>query len=300
MTLNKKNQLVELGAKIMLKNKYDKGFTLIEIVAILILIGILMAVAASKYFDMRDAAQKRAALATVAEAQSRINSVFAEKILGGDTCTVARGYASLLENIDDDNDESSNAFGDYYLTGQASENVINVRVSLISDTDNKTITTATLYLPECGSNAGGGGDPANPVDPNEPSIGNPVTPPEDGWFDADDLIDMFGVTSLGDWQINWDRHREGTIVRNYTGLDGPKGLYINIGDRQRVKLEADSADDWVSYENGKWSSTPSKGKLYMQKNDKGDVVGVYVLAKDGGTISTPPGENWVQLRKYRE
>lgn len=38
----------------------------------------------------------------------------------------------------------------------------------------------------------------------------------------------------------------------------------------------------------------------MQKNDKGDVVGVYVLAKDGGTISTPPGENWVQLRKYRE
>lgn len=131
MTLNKKNQLVELGAKIMLKNKYDKGFTLIEIVAILILIGILMAVAASKYFDMRDEAQKRAALATVAEAQSRINSVFAEKILGGDTCTVARGYASLLENIDDDNDESSNAFGDYYLTGQASENVINVRVSLI-------------------------------------------------------------------------------------------------------------------------------------------------------------------------
>lgn len=285
----------------MLKNKYNKGFTLIEIVAILILIGILMAVAASKYFDMRDEAQKRAALATVAEAQSRINSVFAQRILSGDTCTVARNTAKELENIDDDNDTSRGFdFGDYYLKGDEKEDVIDVTVYLISETPERAITTATLYLPECGSNTGNNEDPENPVDPNEPSIDNPVTPPESGWFNASDLINMFGVTSLGDWQINWDRYREGTIVRNFTWFDGPPGLYINIGDGQRVKLEADSADDWVSYENGKWSSTPSKGKLYMEKNANGDVVGVYVLAKDGGTISTPPGENWVQLRKYRE
>ena len=70
-------------------SKKQMGFTLIEIVMVLVLLGILSAVAVPKYFDLRDQAEMQAAKATVAELQARLNAHFASKLLDGHACSDA-------------------------------------------------------------------------------------------------------------------------------------------------------------------------------------------------------------------
>ena len=77
-------------------SKKQMGFTLIEIVMVLVLLGILSAVAVPKYFDLRDQAALKSAQAVVAEAQARVNGKFAAQLLAGDNCSKAR-TAALTE-----------------------------------------------------------------------------------------------------------------------------------------------------------------------------------------------------------
>ena len=74
-------------------SKKQMGFTLIEIVMVLVLLGILSAVAVPKYFDLREQAELNAAKATVAEFQSRLNARFASALLQGKDCSAARTAA---------------------------------------------------------------------------------------------------------------------------------------------------------------------------------------------------------------
>ncbi len=63
----------------MLKNQ--KGFTLLEIIAVLVILGILAAVATPKYFSLVDEAQKYAALSAIGEVKARANQYYALKTL---------------------------------------------------------------------------------------------------------------------------------------------------------------------------------------------------------------------------
>jgi len=63
----------------MLKN--EKGFTLIEIIAVIIIMGILAAVAVPKFFSMQDDAVKASLNGALSEAAARFNHAFSKYIL---------------------------------------------------------------------------------------------------------------------------------------------------------------------------------------------------------------------------
>lgn len=77
----------------MLLFRNKKGFTLIEIVLVLVLLGILAAVAATKYYDLRDKAEYARACAYANHFSAELNTVCSKKILEGKTCLTAREEA---------------------------------------------------------------------------------------------------------------------------------------------------------------------------------------------------------------
>jgi MSHA pilin protein MshA len=78
----------------MLRN--EKGFTLIEIIAVLVILGILAAVAVPKYIDMLEQSRVSAAQGAIAEIKARASGFYSNKLLvNGAVPTSAAVLASV-------------------------------------------------------------------------------------------------------------------------------------------------------------------------------------------------------------
>ena len=136
-------------------SKKQMGFTLIEIVMVLVLLGILSAVAVPKYFDLKDQAEAKASGAIAAEVQARLNGGFANELLNGTvkTCTKAReeGIKEGLKAVSESGSINTNYTVTYTPADPTSlgDDKASFEINVKGDKDHKF----TISVPLCSTNS---------------------------------------------------------------------------------------------------------------------------------------------------
>lgn len=144
--------------KSLMRNQ--EGFTLIEIIAVLVLLGILAAVAVPKYFDLQTDAKKRAVEGALMEGVARTSQGYAQFLLknGGKLPTLADLQGADGAGIA--GDATGTAIGDftYTLTGDSGAVVITVIKGKFGGTEENISAGNTKTLDILLSAAAGGDD----------------------------------------------------------------------------------------------------------------------------------------------
>lgn len=122
--------------------KNEEGFTLVEIIAVLVILGILAAVAIPKYFDLQGEAKIKALDAAMAEAVARVNGRFGQQLLAGSSWnSIVYSNATLGTDL-----------GDFTLNvTNASGNSITLTVTAKPGTSADGATIPSKTLPKPGS-----------------------------------------------------------------------------------------------------------------------------------------------------
>lgn len=109
--------------------KNQEGFTLIEIIAVLVILSILAVVAVPKYFDLQTEAKAKAMRAAIAEAKARVNQHFASELLN-DTPVDSIEYTAATLGSD---------LGDFVLS--VATDGITTTIDTVDSEGNTTTTT---------------------------------------------------------------------------------------------------------------------------------------------------------------
>jgi prepilin-type N-terminal cleavage/methylation domain-containing protein len=129
--------------KIDLRN--EKGFTLIEIFAVLVILGIFAAVAVQKYMNVANSARQRAAQGAIAEIKGRLSSAQAKYIMvnRGRSPNSSQLYTYATTNISAYRNVTNfrNVGSDFTLTTSASTTQITITVSRVR---NVTVTPSVV------------------------------------------------------------------------------------------------------------------------------------------------------------
>ena len=219
----------------------------------LVILGILAAVAVPKYFDMQDDAEKKAALSAVAEAQSRIQLSFGQQILQGKPCDKAVEEVSEIITLSDNKD---NKFGEFYLgtnDGKVGGTIDPAGSAIFAQRGDNGVwvpTGAKLYLPSCDS---------------EESA-------------ASQFMKSTINTLIEDMMLNGNDNRNKDDGDIYNGYEDFKE-YKDIGNGIQVKLSGFAGDK--KNESGKLKiemfNTNTNEKISMQFTQTKDTVTIHQL-----------------------